>query len=104
MSDGRATASAAHRKPRAHHLHGGRIRLEEDGTKFYHIGTASGPLKGHYIDLGPAEEGQTLAYHFDHVNRGFMPSGRTWRCKIVRINRKSVTVRDTYGNEARIEL
>ena len=75
-----------------------------DGTKMFRQGSASGPVSPMFIDLGVAEEGQTLAYHFNHVKREFMPQGAVWLCKIVRINRKSVTVVDTMGRQARLEL
>lgn len=73
--------------------------------EFFRCGSASGPLAPSFTDDGEAAPGRVLrlAYNYDTDEYASRTGG--WECNIVRVNRKSITVRSqSTGNTRRIEL
>lgn len=73
--------------------------------EFFAVGSASGPLAPSFEDRGPVYPGAVLklAYNYDTDEYASQTGG--WFATVVRVNRKSITVKshDTNTNR-RIEL
>lgn len=88
----------------------GFVSYDADGTGWYSMGSASGPLSPMFRDLGELTPGMDLTLHFDYDRNEYAAhnpatGNREWGCRVVRINRKSVTVLSTLTeNTHRIEL
>lgn len=67
--------------------------------------SASGPIAPIYTDNGPITVGQTLTLPYNYDTDEYANQNGGWACTVVRINRKTVTVKShATGKSHRIEF
>ena len=71
---------------------------------FYSIMSASGPVKPIYDDRGPVEVGMNLRLPYNYATDEYATQNGGWPVTVIRINRKSVTVKAQDGKSYRIEF
>jgi hypothetical protein len=73
-------------------------RVTDDG-QFWQAGSASGPVQG-FATPRPCAPGATLTLSYNYAADEY----GSWPVAVVRVNRKSVTVRDGAGHVERVEI
>lgn len=66
---------------------------------FFRVGSASGPLEPSFIDYGPVVKGSRFYLGYNYATGEYVNQTGGWHVEAVRINAKTVTVREVDGDK-----
>jgi hypothetical protein len=69
------------------------VNTDQDGQSWFNVMSASGPVSDSWTVVGPITVGMTLSLRYNYDTDAYMVPDTVWKCEVVRINRKTLTVK-----------